>query len=200
MLGVIAGAAAIGPILNLLFQAYGIGGHFPRPDMDPTAALAAPQAPLMQSVALGVFERQLPWDMILAGAALAILVITCDQILKYRNSHFRMPVLAVAIGLYLPVELTLPIFLGGAAAQVAATISRSRPRTHNSPTGLLLASGLIAGEALAGIALAIPFALARNTNVLRIAGDAFTPIATTLATLIVCSVLTALARSKPNTQ
>lgn len=198
VIGVVAGAAAIGPILNLLYQAYGIGGRLPRPDMDPTAVLAAPQATLMQTVALGVFERRLPWDMILAGAALAVLVIAIDQLLRRRGSRFRMPVLAVAIGLYLPVELTLPILLGGIAAYVAAKATRST--VSKAPTGLLLASGLIAGEALAGIALAVPFALARDTNVLRIAGDGFTPYANVLAAIIVCGVLVALARSTPTSK
>lgn len=193
VVGVVAGALAIGPILNLLYQAYGIGGRLPRPDMDPAAALSAPQATLMQSVTLGVFQRELPWDMILIGGALAVAIIVADQVLARSKFTWRMPVLAVAIGLYLPVELTMPILLGGIAAQIGA--NRKTP-AGGAPGGLLLASGLIAGEALAGIALAIPFAAARDTEVLRIVGDGFAPTATAIAIGVSMLVLVALARSR----
>src|SRR5690606_7710963 len=67
IVGVVAGALAIAPILQLLFQAYGLGDVFPREGMDPSQALRAPQATLMSSVADGVFQRNLPWTMIWIG-------------------------------------------------------------------------------------------------------------------------------------
>ena len=187
VLGVVAGALTIGPVLNLLYQAYGLGSSLPRPGMDPTQALAAPQATLMQTVALGVFERDLEWGMILIGAAIAGVVIIIDEVVKARKAGFRVPVLAVAVGIYLPVELTVPIFLGGLVSHVSSSGKGTR--------GLLFASGLIAGEALAGIALAVPFAIAQNTDVLRIVPEGFAPTAMVLGVLTAATVLFALYRA-----
>jgi len=160
--GVLSAALVMAPVLALLYEAYGIGGRFPRPGMDPAEALAAPQATMMQSVAEGVFARALEWPMIGIGALVALLVIFLDQALKSRGSSFRTPVLAVAVGIYLPIELTTPILLGGLAAHWSL-----RSRRDGQPD-VLLASGLIAGEALIGILLAIPFALAQSTDVLAL--------------------------------
>lgn len=190
VLGVAAGALTIGPVLNLLYQAYGLGDSLPRAGMDPTQALAAPQANLMKTVALGVFERNLDWAMISMGAGLAVVVIVLDEVLKARKTGFRAPVLAVAVGIYLPIELTVPILLGG-------LVSYAATRSHaGGNRGLLLASGLIAGEALAGIALAIPFALSQNTDVLRIVPEGFAAPATVLGVLAALSILYALYRAE----
>jgi putative OPT family oligopeptide transporter len=164
--GVVAGALTLGPVLNLLYQAYGLGDRLPRPGMNPTQALPAPQATLMQSVAQGVFEHNLEWKIIAIGAGIAVAVIACDLLLEKWKASFRMPVLAVAVGMYLPIELTVPICMGGLVATLSDRRTRDRPSTN---LGLLLASGLIAGEALAGIALAIPFAAARDTGILSLA-------------------------------
>lgn len=178
IVGVVASALVIAPVLELLFQAYGLGGVFPREGMDPSEMLAAPQATLMSAVADGVFSRNLPWTMIVIGGALALAVIVLDEALKKRKSAFRTPVLAVAVGIYLPVEVTLPIFIGGLVAHAAGRSLRThqtmlgagfeRVRATASRRGLLFASGLITGEALMGIFLAIPFARAESTDVFRL--------------------------------
>ena len=178
MVGVLAGAIAIAPILGLLFRAYGLGGVFPREGMDPSEMLDAPQATLMASVADGVFSRDLPWSMIFIGALVAVAIIIFDKVLEARGGEFRTPVLAVAVGIYLPLELTVPIFVGGVVAWAAERAIRRTgggPQvvTRGSHRGLLFASGLITGEALLGIMLAIPFAAAQSTDVLRIAPDGF---------------------------
>lgn len=182
MVGVLAGAIAIAPILGLLFRAYGLGGVFPREGMDPSEMLDAPQATLMASVADGVFSQNLPWNMIFIGAVIAAAIIALDQWLKARGAEFRTPVLAVAVGIYLPLELTVPIFAGGVVAWAAErTIRRTGGGTEivrrGSHRGLLFASGLITGEALLGILLAIPFAAAQSTDVLRLAPAGFEPVA-----------------------
>ncbi len=173
MVGVVAGALAIAPILGLLFRAYGLGGVFPRPGMDPGEMLDAPQATLMASVADGVFTQNLPWAMILIGGLVAVAIISADKMLEARKAEFRMPVLAVAVGIYLPIELTLPIFAGGVVAWAAARRAGARGGEAEAEAGgrrgLLFASGLITGEALVGILLAIPFAAAQSTDVLRVA-------------------------------
>lgn len=187
MVGVLAAAVAIAPILQLLFQAYGLGDVFPRTGMDPAEALAAPQATLMSSVADGVFTRDLPWTMIWIGVAIAAVIIAGDKLLEVRDAEFRMPVLAVAVGIYLPLELTVPIFVGGVLAWAAGRhLARRRERygggfdevaARAKRRGLLFASGLITGEALVGILLAIPFAAAQSTEVLTLAPPGFEPAA-----------------------
>jgi len=178
IVGVIAGAITIAPILGLLFNAYGLGGVFPREGMDPTEMLEAPQATLMASVADGVFHRNLPWDMILAGSLIAVALIVFDRVLEARNAGFRSHVLAVAVGIYLPIELSSPIFLGGVVAWASSRAIRARGGDDSmvlrgGQRGLLFSSGLITGEALIGILLAIPFAAAQSTDVLRITPDGF---------------------------
>ncbi len=160
MVGVISAALVMAPVLSLLMQAYGIG--------EATAAhpnpLAAPQATLMASVAQGVFSGKLPWGMVAGGAALAVAIIIFDEYLGRRGSKFRAPVLAVAVGIYLPWSLSVPIFLGGLVAHFAAkkTVGRG---------GLLFSAGLITGEALMGIALAVPIVLTADPDVLAIFGS-----------------------------
>ncbi len=193
ILGVTVAALAIAPVLQLLFQAYGLGDVFPRAGMDSAEALSAPQATLMASVAEGVFHRNLPWTMIWIGVAIAVAIIAFDEWLGARGSSFRAPVLAVAVGIYLPLELSVPIFVGGIIAHVVerrmkakraelgadyeAAVARSNRR------GLLFASGLITGEALVGILLAIPFAIKQNTDVLNLAPEGFGPVADALGLL-----------------
>jgi putative OPT family oligopeptide transporter len=193
ILGVIAGAIVIAPVLQLLFSAYGLGDVFPRAGMDAAEALKAPQATLMSSVAYGVFRRDLPWTMIWVGALIAVAIIVIDKILEARGSTFRTPVLAVAVGIYLPLELSVPIFFGGIIAwAVARRVRRSAASfggavdeavEHASRRGLLLASGMITGEALVGILLAIPFAAAQSTDVLALAPEGFAPIASVLGVI-----------------
>lgn len=178
IVGVTAAAIAIAPILGLLFQAYGLGDVFPRAGMDPNEALAAPQATLMSSVADGVFGGELPYGMIFIGCLIAIAIIAVDKALEARGSDFRAPVLAVAVGIYLPLELSVPIFIGGVVAWAAGRHLASRKAqlgqeydevaVRSSRRGLLFASGLITGEALVGILLAIPFAVFESTGVLSI--------------------------------
>jgi putative OPT family oligopeptide transporter len=178
IIGVCAAAVAIAPVLSLLFNAYGLGDVFPRAGMDASEALKAPQATLMSSVADGVFNRNLPWTMIWIGAIIAVAIIVADKVLEKRNSTFRMPVLAVAVGIYLPLELTVPIFIGGVIAWLAQRTILSKGGDDSdvakaSRRGLLFASGLITGEALVGILLAIPFAAYQTTDVLNVAPEGF---------------------------
>ncbi|MFT3762393.1 MAG: oligopeptide transporter, OPT family [Pseudoxanthomonas sp.] len=170
MLGIGAFSCALimAPVLNLLAQAYGIG------DATRPGSLQAPQATLMASVAQGLFGGKLPWDMIIAGCVIGAVVIAFDSWLKSRNSNFRVPVLAAAIGIYLPLELMVPIFLGGLLAYfvekrhgIAGTHDESlRDRVHRP--GVLFSAGLITGEALMGILIAIPIVVSERADVLAL--------------------------------
>jgi putative OPT family oligopeptide transporter len=152
LVGVVAAAAVVAPVLNILLEAYGFG---PKTELMPNA-LQAPQATLMASVARGVFDRDLPWGMIAIGAGIAAAIIAADRRLDSRGSEFRMPVLAVAVGIYLPLALSVPILAGGVIAKLALEVSGGEQAA--SHRGVLLASGLITGEALVGIGIAIPIA------------------------------------------
>ena len=166
LVGVLAAAMTLAPVLGLLYSAYGLGGSLPRPGMDPAQSLAAPQATLMQAVALGVFSRRLEWGMVAIGAAIAVLIVLLDRHLRRREAAVRAPVLAVAVGIYLPVPLAAAILAGGLTAYLAG---RGRGTGAGGQRhGVLFASGLVAGEAIAGILLAIPFALAQRTDILRL--------------------------------
>ena len=148
VVGVVSATFLLAPILNVLLTAYGIGpATTEQPD-----SLQAPQATLMASVAAGVLgDADLPWNMIGLGAGVGVLIIACDEVLKARKAGFRMPVLAVAVGIYLPVELAVPIFLGGLLSYLA---KRARGG-EAARSGSLLAAGLITGEALLGILVAV---------------------------------------------
>jgi putative OPT family oligopeptide transporter len=171
MLGIGAASSALvmAPVLNLLAQAYGIGV----PSESHPNPLLAPQATLMASVSKGLFGGQLPWGMIAVGAVIGVAIIVLDEVLKARGSSFRTPVLAVAVGIYLPLELMTPIFLGGLLAWIAERRLRRQgldaaeiERRHRK--GLLFAAGMITGEALMGIAIAVPIVTSGSADVLAL--------------------------------
>jgi putative OPT family oligopeptide transporter len=168
-IGAFSCALVMAPVLNLLAQAYGIGAPTP----EHPNSLAAPQANLMASVARGLFGGQLPWTMIAIGAVVGAIVIALDEWLKSRGSRFRVPVLAAAIGIYLPLELMVPIFLGGLLAHLVERFNKLNPddedardRVHRP--GVLFSAGLITGEALMGIAIAVPIVVSARADVLAL--------------------------------
>jgi putative OPT family oligopeptide transporter len=167
MVGTVAGALVIAPVLMLLFKAYGFKGQ---PGGAGPDALIAVQANLMASVAKGVFSGNLPWVYVFIGMGIAVGLIILDLFLASIGSSFRAPVLAVAIGIYLPLELAVPIFAGGIIHQIVKSrvkISDGIAEEVEGPgkNGLLFASGLITGEALMGILLAIPIILLKRIHI-----------------------------------
>ncbi len=168
-IGAASSALVMAPVLNLLARAYGIGV----PTAEHPDPLLAPQATLMASVSKGLFGGSLPWGMIAIGAAIGVAIIVVDSILKARGSSFRAPVLAVAVGIYLPLELSVPIFAGGLLSHLAA---RALGATGNDPEeaerrnrrGLLFAAGMITGEALMGILIAVPIVATGRADVLAL--------------------------------
>jgi putative OPT family oligopeptide transporter len=165
-LGVISAVLVMAPILNLLLQAYGIGV----PTEETPKSLLAPQATLMASVAKGVFQGGLPWNMVGIGVIIGTIIIIIDEVLKAKGSTFRAPVLAVAVGIYLPLELSVPIFFGGIVAHLAERFHAKQNSgdhgAHRLRMGMLFAAGLITGEALIGIFMAIPIVLSGDQDVL----------------------------------
>lgn len=177
MVGVVSAALVLPLVLQLLLTGYGFG---PATEAHPDA-LAAPQATLMESVARGVFAGDLPWTMVYIGMGIGAAIIAVDQYLQRTGSDLRVPVLAVAVGLYLPFELDSAIMLGGLIAWLVS-IYRNRRQAQKGEaheaaeqtserTGLLVASGLITGEALIGIILAIPVAIYQTSDVMSLGID-----------------------------
>ncbi len=152
-IGALSAAFVMAPVLMVLLKAYGFG----EPTPEHPNPLAAPQATLMASVARGVFRGDLPWPMVWIGMLGGLVVIVLDKVQQARGASFRLPVLAVAVGVYLPFELSVPIFIGGIIAVVAGRLRRGLPKEETEVIGrrgLLFASGLITGEAFVGILMA----------------------------------------------
>lgn len=143
-LGALVSALVMAPVLNLLIQAYGIAGTASAK----AGALAAPQAFLMAKVVEGVFVGDLPLKTIGAGVLLALALAAGDELLRRRGCSWRIAVMPVALGLYLPLGVSTAIFTG-ALLGLAGAPEDARPR------GLLLAAGLVAGEALAGVFIGV---------------------------------------------
>ena len=133
LIGVIASALAIGGTLYLLDSAWGFG----------TDQLAAPQATLMKLIIEGVMDGNLPWALVFIGAFLAI----CVEIVG-------IPVLPFAIGVYLPVQLNACIMVGGLLRLLTEKLVKKDKKTVVND-GILFCSGMIAGEGLVGILLAL---------------------------------------------
>lgn len=162
IIGCIVGAIAIPPVLELLYNAYGFLGSLPRASMDPDQALTAPQASLMITIAQGLFNSTLDWTYIYIGVATGIACIIFDIVLG-RLWGVRMPPLAVAMGLYLPASVATAIFIGSLISWFTKRkIKTSTPSDqidteleNSNRKGTLFASGMIVGESLVGVALAM---------------------------------------------
>lgn len=164
IVGTVVSALVIPFILQTTLEAYGIGDILPRAGMNPDYALPAPQATLMATVAKGFFAGNLPWPMLYIGAGLAVLAIMLDEFLKFIKSSIRFPVLLFALGIYFPLGYMMAFLVGGLISFAVEKKLHDKPRT-DTDTGLLFASGAIAGEAIFGAALTIPFAYYQSTEI-----------------------------------
>ena len=151
VLGVVFGSLVIPPILDLLNTAFGFVGA-------PGAgenALAAPQAALISTIAQGVLGRNLDWSLIGTGVLIGAVVILVDELLRRNTKKYSLPALAVGLGIYLPMELTLLVPIG---ALVGWLYNRWAERQANPAfaerIGTLMATGLIVGESLMGVLFA----------------------------------------------
>ncbi len=150
IIGVCFGALVIPPILDLLNAAFGFAGT---PGAGPNA-LAAPQAALISALAQGVLGGDLDWSLLGTGAVIGIIVVIVDELLG-RTTRFRLPPLAVGMGIYLPMSLTLLIPIGAlCGAWYDRRAARAADPEFAKRMGVLLATGLIVGESLFGVAFA----------------------------------------------
>lgn len=161
VVGVVSAAFVIPWVLRILDAGYGIG----RVVHEGVAPLAAPQAALMESLASGIFGAGINWRFIFIGFGLAVALIILDKVQESRGSSFRFPVLAVAVGVYLPLGLSVPIFIGGLISHFVAKRSANASTEvaqARENTGLLVGSGLITGEALMGVLVSVVAVVLNN--------------------------------------
>jgi putative OPT family oligopeptide transporter len=152
IIAVIVTSLLAAPLMVFLDKAFGIGSE----------KLLAPQAGMFSAMAKGLFMEgsSLPWDMIGLGVVLSIMLVLLGEYLRRRGSGFGISPMAVSVGIYLPFTTTLPILLGG---MINLLVSRKYQGTSRLDSaiqiGTVICAGLVAGEALTGIFLAIPIGL-----------------------------------------
>jgi putative OPT family oligopeptide transporter len=191
ILGVLVSAFVVPPILDLLYNAYGIGGVFPHPGMNKAQMLSAPQAALMATVAQGVYAHNLQWMMIIVGAGIATLCIIVDEVMKGFGT--RLPVLAVGLGIYLPMNTTIPVVIGGLLSYVIQQRLKKVYPAHaenehkiavHRHRGLLLACGIVAGASIMGVIIAIPFAITQSSDALKLMPNQYLYLAGALSVVV----------------
>ena len=173
VIGVGFGALAIPPVLSLLNTAFGFAGSANAGGN----ALAAPQAALISALAEGVLGGDLDWWLLGAGALIGIVAIVID-ILLGKTGNLRLPPLAVGMGVYLPMALTIPIVIGAVIGHYYDRWAHQQADAEKAVRmGALMATGMIVGESLFGVLFAGLVALTGNDSPLAIAGDGFAGIA-----------------------
>src|SRR5205807_2531449 len=163
-----AGALVIPPVLDLMNHTYGFAGA---PGVDPRRALPAPQAGLIQSLAKGVISRGIDWTLIEIGAGIGIAVIILNEILSRTTKHLSIPPLAVGLGIYLPTSSTLMIVVGAVVGWIYDRKAARTPRPAAAiQLGVLLASGLIVGDGIIQVVIALIKSLSPKASPLALVG------------------------------
>ncbi|HEX8776513.1 MAG TPA: oligopeptide transporter, OPT family, partial [Rhodanobacter sp.] len=170
VVGVIAGAAVIPPVLDMLNKAYGFvgvagaGAH----------ALPAPQAGLISALAQGVITNNIDWSLIITGIWIGVGIIVIDEILARTTKHMRVPPLAVGLGIYLPTVSTLMVVVGSVVGWFFdRRADRGKKPETTKQLGVLLASGLIVGESVIGVVIAFIVGLSGKPAPLALVGQGF---------------------------
>ena len=171
LLGVVVAALVIPPVMQALFDVYGIAGVMPHAGMDVTQSLPAPTAAMLAAMTITVFQHALPWMMMAVGGLSIIGLLICISIFKIHR-YVKLSVLGVAIGMYLPLTSSLPLFMGG----LIAYIVHRKIHNHNllrANIGIRIACGLIAGSALMDVALAMLFSLQHSQDIFNLTSAAW---------------------------
>jgi putative OPT family oligopeptide transporter len=171
VIGVVAGAVIIPPILDLLNRAYGFAGA-PGPHRE--HPLPAPQAGLISALAQGVIQNNVDWSLIETGGLIGVLVIAADALLRRFRPGAHLSPLAVGLGIYLPTQSTLMVVVGAVAGWIFERHADTRARSEaTKQLGVLLASGMIVGEGLVGVLVAALVAFSGQDFPLSLVGDSF---------------------------
>ena len=174
LIGVIVSALVIPPVMQLMFHVYGIAGVMPHEGMDVSQSLPAPTAALLSAVTEAVFRHSLPWVMMVSGAASIIGILIINRVLKLQR-FIQLSVLGIAIGMYLPITSSIPLFLGGMMAKIVDwRLLRKKllapDENKHRQIGTLIACGLVAGSAMTDVLLAIPFSIMESSDALQLVG------------------------------
>ena len=171
VVGVLAGAAIIPPILDLLNHAYGFAGA-PGPHHD--HPLPAPQAGLISALAQGVIQNSVDWSLLKIGAGVGLAVILIDELLRRFTPSAHLSPLAVGLGIYLPTQSSLMVVVGAVAGWYFDRRADRGPNPQGTKQlGVLLASGMIVGEGLVGVLIAAGVAFSGKDFPLALVGDQF---------------------------
>jgi putative OPT family oligopeptide transporter len=171
VIGVIAGAIVIPPVLDLLNHAYGFLGA---PGVDPAHALPAPQAGLISALAQGVIQNNIDWNLIIVGGFIGAGIIILDELLGLAKKSMRFPPLAVGLGIYLPTSTTLMIVVGAIVGWYFDKRADRTPKAEaTKQLGVLLASGMIVGESIIGVVVAAIVVFSGKATPLALVGDSF---------------------------
>ena len=169
--GVLVGAAVIPPVLDLLNKAYGFAGM---PGVDPTVALAAPQAGLISALAQGVIQGNIDWSLIMLGGGIGVALIVLDAVLGRSTKSAALPPLAVGLGIYLPTSTTLMIVVGALVGwYFDKRAERGSAPEATKQLGVLLASGMIVGESIIGVLIAAIVVFSGKGAPLALVGPGF---------------------------
>src|SRR5690349_2334607 len=192
VIGVVFGALVIAPVLDLLNAAFGFAGA---PGAGPDA-LAAPQAALISALAEGVFGGDLNWGLIGLGVLIGAVVIGIDEALA-RTGRLRLPPLAVGMGMYLPMSLTLVIPIGALLGRAYDRWAERRGGDVElkKRLGVLMATGLIVGESLFGVVFAGIVAATGSDSPLAVVGEGFENWAVVLGAVVFVAAILVLYRA-----
>ncbi|CAM3451879.1 OPT family oligopeptide transporter [Legionella longbeachae] len=175
LLGVVISSLVIPPVMQLLFEVYGIAGVMPLPNMDINQSLPAPTAALMAAITEAVFRNSLPWAMMLIGSSIILIIVFLNHFFQLRR-YLNLSILGVAIGMYLPISSSFPLFIGG---MIAFWVNKRLNKNDlvkdeivvRKQKGTLIACGLVAGSAIMDVLLAIPFSIWHSPDALQLVGN-----------------------------
>src|SRR5437016_545127 len=172
VIGVVAGALVIPPVLDLMNHTYGFVGA-PGAELHPHP-LPAPQAGLISSLAQGVIAGDIDWSLIRVGGMIGVGIILLDEILRRTTKHMHVPPLAVGLGIYLPTQSTLMIVVGAIVGWFFDQRANRTARPEaTKQLGVLLASGLIVGEGIIGVVISALVVFSGKDFPLSVAGPAY---------------------------
>lgn len=193
-LGVIFSAFVAPLFIELIFQAYGIAGIVPHAGIDPNSTLSAPQAAGIAMLTKNIIHSSQDWNLLIYGIVIGFVGLALDLIGRY-TKKFRCPIIAIGMGIYLPPSLAIALFAGGLLKylvtskhkQLKTSMKAEQIEELDQKTNLFIC-GLIAGESLIGLFLAVPFVLKQSSDALKIVGNGFAPTATILGAIVITGI------------
>ncbi len=194
-LGIFVSAIVAPLFISLVYNAYGIAGIVPHIGMDPNKTLSAPQASAVAALTNNILGGSQNWNLILIGVLIGFIGLIID-IIGRKTGKFRCSLVSIGMGIYLPPDIVTSLFIGGC---IKLIVDRKifkiknnysieiRESLHNRVN--LLVCGLIAGESLMGLFLAVPFIIKQSSDALKIVNDSYVSIANFLSVIVVSMVL-----------